>query len=79
MYSELAEAQHYADLVVYAMLACPILLYTQECLDVFRLVASETLVVTVYRDVVRAFFNSSFETPPLTHMHVLAVPFFSGD
>lgn len=52
MYTELAEAHRYQEYVIFALLACPILLYRQECLDLFRLVASETFVVTLYRDLV---------------------------
>jgi NCK-associated protein 1 len=52
MFTELAEAHKYAEYVIFALLACPIMLYRQECLDLFRLVASESLVVTLYRDLV---------------------------
>jgi hypothetical protein len=54
MYSELALTHRYCDFVCFGALACPALLYTQPFLELFRLAAGDKLVVTIYRDLVRA-------------------------
>ena len=54
MYTELADTHKYVEYIIYALIACPIMLYNQECLDLFRLVASENLVVSLFREHVSA-------------------------
>lgn len=53
-YTELAAAaSQYSDFVVFALLACPSLLFEEPLLDLLRAATSHRALVTIHRDIVR--------------------------
>lgn len=56
LYSEIAAATtHYSDYVMFAVIACPILLFEEPVLDVVRAATAYRAFATLHRDLVSCF------------------------